>query len=137
MANLLFIAHLLVIATGTGLSFANYINLRVAASETGERRAALAHLRRVVMQFADVVVALIWATGLALLWGVHPEINSWFHVKIAFVVLLTAFHFIARRTAGVMARTGNYALHPRLELLVAGVWISALAAISLAVVSFE
>jgi uncharacterized membrane protein len=89
------------------------------------------------MQFADVVIASIWATGLALLWGVRPEINSWFYVKIAFVVLLTVLHFLARSTAGRMSRTGNTALHGRLELLVSGVWISAFFAIALAVVAFE
>jgi len=137
MERLLLIAHFIVIAAGTGMSFSNYVNLRVAASESGERRAALAHLRRQMMQIADVIVALIWATGLALLWGVRPEINSWFHIKIGFVILLTVFHVLARRTAGKMARSGDVSLQPRLELLVAGVWVSALSAISLAVIAFE
>jgi uncharacterized membrane protein len=137
MEKLLLILHLIVIAVGTGMSFSNYVNLRVAASEAGERGAALANLRRQVMQIADVIVALIWATGLALLWGVRPEINSWFYIKIAFVLLLTIFHVMARRTAGQMARTGDLSLHGRLELFVSGVWISALFAIALAVIAFE
>jgi putative membrane protein len=137
MEKLLFIAHLLAIATGTGLSFANYINLRVAASESAEHRAALAALRRQILQVMDVIIVLIWATGLSLLWGVRPEINAWFHVKLAFVLLLTIFHFGARRTAGQMLRTGDKSLHARLEFLMAGIWVSAAAAISLAVVAFE
>jgi uncharacterized membrane protein len=137
MEHLLLIIHLVVIAMGTGMSFSNYINLRVADGETGERRAALGNLRRVVMQFADVVIASIWATGLALLWGAQPEINSWFYVKVAFVILLTILHFLARSTAGKMSRSGNTALHGRLELLVSGVWISAFFAIALAVVAFD
>jgi hypothetical protein len=39
-------------------------------------------------------------------------------------------------TAGRMMRTGDQSLYPRMELLVSGVWISALAAIILAVLAF-
>jgi heme/copper-type cytochrome/quinol oxidase subunit 2 len=58
-------------------------------------------------------------------------------VKIAVVVLLTIFHVVARRTARKMRRTGDTTLHGRVELLVSGVWISALTAIVLAVIAFE
>jgi hypothetical protein len=34
MKTILLIAHLIAIATGTGMSIANYINIRVAAGET-------------------------------------------------------------------------------------------------------
>ena len=62
--------------------------------------------------------------------------NIWFVVKIAFVLLLTICHVLARMTAGRMMRTGDQSLYPRMELLVSGVWISALAAIILAVLAF-
>ena len=39
MKTILLIAHLIAIATGTGMSIANYINIRVASGEKGERRA--------------------------------------------------------------------------------------------------
>ena len=58
-------------------------------------------------------------------------------VKIAFVVLLTLCHGLARMTAGRMMRTRDQSLYPRMELFVSGVWISALAAIILAVLAFE
>jgi hypothetical protein len=54
-----------------------------------------------------------------------------------FVVLLTLCHGFARMTAGRMMRTGDQALYPRMELFVSGVWMSALAAIILAVLAFE
>ena len=56
---------------------------------------------------------------------------------IGFVVLLTICHGLARMTAGKMLRTGDQSLYPRMELLVSGVWMSALAAITLAVLAFE
>ena len=139
MKTILLIAHLIAIATGTGMSIANYINIRIAAGEKGERREALAFLRRILARIADVVILAIWITGLGLFFSLPPadEPNSWFMVKMAFVVLLTLCHGLARMTAGRMARTGDQSLYPRMELFVAGVWMSALAAIILAVLAFE
>jgi uncharacterized membrane protein len=139
METILLIAHLIAIATGTGMSIANYINIRIAAGEKGERREALGFLRRVLARIADVVILAIWITGIGL-WLNLPaleEPNSWFVVKLAFVVLLTLCHGLARMTAGRMMRTGDASLYPRMELFVSGVWMSALAAIILAVLAFE
>lgn len=139
MKTILLIAHLIAIATGTGMSIANYINIRIAAGEKGDRREALAFLRRILARIADVVITVIWITGIGL-WWVLPAAdapNSWFIVKIGFVLLLTLCHGLARMTAGRMARTADASLYPRMELLVSGVWMSALAAIILAVLAFE
>ena len=139
MKIILLIAHLIAIATGTGMSIANYINIRIAAGETGDRRAALAFLRRILARIGDIVILAIWITGIGLFYSLPPqdEPNSWFMVKIGFVVLLTICHGLARMTAGKMMRTGDQSLYPRMELLVSGVWMSALAAITLAVLAFE
>lgn len=141
MRQLLLIVHLMLIATGTGMSFATYVNLRIAAGETGERAAALAHLRRITGQIGDVVITLIWISGIALLWvrtaAGDTDPTGWFYVKLGFVALLTLCHGLARWTAGRMARTGDAALLGRIELYVAGVWLSALASILLAVIAFE
>ena len=139
MKIILLIAHLIAIATGTGMSIANYINIRIAAGETGDRREALTFLRRILAKIADVVILAIWITGLGLFFSLPPqdEPNSWFIVKIGFVVLLTLCHGLARMTAGRMMRTGDQSLYPRMELLVSGVWMSALAAIILAVLAFN
>ena len=139
MKIILLIAHLIAIATGTGMSIANYINIRIAAGETGDRRAALAFLRRILARIGDIVILAIWITGIGLFYSLPPqdEPNRWFMVKIGFVVLLTICHGLARMTAGKMMRTGDQSLYPRMELLVSGVWMSALAAIILAVLAFE
>ena len=139
MKTILLIAHLIAIATGTGMSIANYINIRVEAGETGDRRAALAFLRRILARIADNGFLAIWITGIGLFFSLPPTDapNIWFIVKIGFVVLLTVCHGLARMTAGKMLRTGDQSLYPRMELLVSGVWMSALAAITLAVLAFE
>jgi uncharacterized membrane protein len=137
----LLIAHLMVIAIGTGMSFGNYINLRRARHESGERAAALAGLRRTIARIADVVIVLIWASGLALVWASvalgGPALNAWFYAKLGLVIVLTVCHGLARLTAGQMARAKDASLFGRLELLVAGVWLSALASIVLAVIAFR
>lgn len=140
MRPVLLIAHLMLIALGTGMSFANLVNLGIAAEEQGDRFAALALLRRQLARIADVVIALIWVTGVWLAWlltaaGVDIW-SGWFLAKLAFVILLTASHGLVRITAGRMARTGDRSLLPRLQASVAGVLGSALASIALAVLAF-
>ena len=76
MKTILLIAHLIAIATGTGMSISNYINLRFAAGETGERAKALAGLRRVLARVADLVITVIWITGIGL-WWVLPPARIW------------------------------------------------------------
>ena len=141
MRTALLIVHLMAIAVGTGMSFGNYVNLRHAAGETGERAAALAALRRTIGRIGDIVIVLIWASGLALVWvwmaAGGAALGGWFFAKLGFVVLLTVCHGLARSTSGRMARAGNAALLGRVELFVAGVWLSALASIVLAVVALR
>jgi uncharacterized membrane protein len=139
MKTIVLIAHLIAIATGTGMSIANYINIRVAAGEKGDRRAGLVYLRRTLARIADVVLLAIWITGVGL-WWILPETdepNSWMALLMAAAVFMTVCHGLARMTAGKMARTGDDSLYGRMELLVSGVWISALASIILAVLAFE
>ena len=139
MKTILLIAHFIAIATGTGMSIANYINIRIAAAEKGDRQASLVYLRRTLARLADLVIAVMWLTGIGL-WWILPEAeqpNSWFILLVVFSVAMTVCHGLARMTAGRMARTGDNSLYPRMELLVSGVWMSALAAIILAVLAFE
>jgi uncharacterized membrane protein len=81
---------------------------------------------------------LIWLNGFLLLQLRGWEgLNAWFHAKMVFVVLLTLSHIMARRTGAEMMRSGNGALLPHLSLHIAGVLISALAALDLAVLAFN
>jgi uncharacterized membrane protein len=140
MVQLLLAAHLILIAMGTGMSFSNLVNLRLAHRTTGEGFKALAAQRRMIAQIGDGVIALIWVTGIALLYATDSQAlasNGWFQAKLAFVILLTLNHFMARRTAGAMARTGDSSLLPRLQMFIAGVWLSAIVAICLAVLAFS
>lgn len=139
--TILLITHLLLIATITGMSFANFMNVRFARGQTGDAAVALQGLRRLMGMFGDMIVAGVWVTGLGLVW-MHVSagggaFDAAFHVKMAFVILLTACHAMARRAGGQIARTGDYEayLH-KLELWLAGMWLAAFFVIVLAVLAF-
>ena len=137
MEHAILALHLMLIAMGTGMSFSNLVNVRLALSKGGDFAKGLALQRRTVSQIGDGVIALIWVTGLLLLWLAPITPSAWLYAKIAVVVLLTISHGLARRTGGEMARTGNMSLLPRLQGFIAGVWLSALVAIALAIIAFR
>jgi uncharacterized membrane protein len=137
MFTLVLILHLMLIAMGTGMSFSNVVNLRLARGQGGEAAKGLGLQRRAISRIGDGIIAFIWITGLVLAAMIGSAgLGGWFIAKLVFVVLLTASHFMARRTAGQIMRGGDSKLMPRLEIFVWGVWISALAAIAFAVIAF-
>ncbi len=140
MKQIVLIVHLILIAMGTGMSFSNLVNMRLSRSQTGDIAKGLQLQRRAIARAGDVVIACIWISGIALVFLVSAQGGSVsspaFHAKLAFVVLLTACHGLARMTAGQLARKPDAALRSRLEWLIGGVWVSAMIAIGLAVVAF-
>lgn len=139
MRIILLIAHLFAIATGTGMSIANYVNIRIAAGEKGDRQASLVYLRRVLARFADVILAAIFLSGIGLYYSLPPteEPNSWIMALFVAAAGLLVCHVAARLTANRMAATGDNSLYSRMEMLVSGVWLCALASIVFAVLAFE
>jgi hypothetical protein len=139
MKIILMAFHLISVATGTGMTIANYINIRIAAGEKGDRKAALVYLRRVLGRFADLVFAAIFLSGIGLYYAkpATDEPNGWFLPALITGLLMLACHVMARFTANRMAATNDERLYPRLELLVSGVWLFSLLAIVFAVLAFE
>ena len=140
MFELLKMAHLIMIAMGSGLVLAHYIMLRTSAGLEEERGLALA--RRTVADITSFVVAFIWISGLTLLWsqygGGRQQLSSWFYAKIVFVVLFTLAHVLQRMTAAQRRRAGDpVAMRRVLERWVSAAWLSTLLAICFAVISFR
>jgi uncharacterized membrane protein len=142
MFELLKMAHLIMIAMGSGLVLSHYVMLRASAGLEAERGLALA--RRTLADITSFVVASIWISGLTLLWSRYGdgdgerELSSWFYAKLVFVVLFTAAHLGQRISAARPHRTGDLvALRRILEQWVSAAWLAALLAICLAVVSFR
>ncbi len=140
MFEILLIAHLILIAMGTGMAFSHLIFLRVSSGEAGERGLALAHARRVLGDITTMVVVFIWITGLTLLWSRYGDpdraVNAWFYGKMAFVGLFTGAHIMQRSKAARFQGDDYADLVKQLELWTSVGWLSALLAICLAVVSF-
>ena len=138
MLTFMLIMHLAFMGLGIGLSCSNFVNTRLAAGKTGDVAIGLGLQRRTIASIGDTVITLIWLSGFLLLQLRDWEgLNGWFYAKIAFVVLLTLSHIMARRTGAEMMRSGNGALLSRLSLYIAGVWVSALVALALAVMAFD
>jgi hypothetical protein len=138
MLTLMLIMHLAFMGLGIGLSCSNFVNTRLAAGQKGDIAKGLALQRRTIASIGDTVITAIWLSGFLLLQFRGWEgLNAWFYAKIGFVVLLTVGHIMARRTGAEMMRTSNGALLPRLSLYIAGVWVSALIALALAVLAFN
>ena len=136
MLTFMLIMHLAFMALGIGMSCSNFVNTRLAAGKTGDIANGLRLQRRSITSIGDTVITLIWLSGFLLLQLRGWEgLNTWFYAKIGFVVLLTLSHVMARRTEAEMMRSGNGAALSRLSLYIAGVWVSALAALALAVIA--
>jgi len=139
MHEILRMAHLIMIAMATGMAVSHYIMLRASAGNEGESGRALALARRTLGDFTTMVVVFVWITGLTLLWSQYGqpgrEVSAWFYAKLVFVVLMTAAHVMQRITARRVAGDESEGRRA-IERWVSIVWLSALVAICLAVVSF-
>jgi uncharacterized membrane protein len=129
--------HLLVIALGIGFSTSNFINTRLALGQGAEFAKGLALQRRTIARIGDAVIALIWVTGLLLLWLRDWQVgSSAFHIKMLFVVLLTLAHGYGRSLGERMRREGNMQKLPQLSLTIGTVSASAIIALLCAVLAF-
>ena len=138
MLTFMLILHLAFMALGIGMSCSNFVNTRLAAGKTGDIARGLGLQRRTIAGIGDSIIAAIWLSGFLLLQLRGWEgLNAWFLAKIAFVVLLTFCHVMARLSGAEMMRSGNGALLSRVSLYIGGVWVSALAALALAVLAFN
>jgi uncharacterized membrane protein len=130
--------HLLVIALGLGFSVSNFINTRLALSQGPDFAKGLALHRRTIARFADTVIALIWVTGLALLWLYRPTASSGaFDAKMLFVILLTLLHGYGRSLGEKMRREASMAQLPKLSGVIGGVAVCGVAALLCAELAFR
>ena len=140
MFELLKMAHFIMIAMSSGLVLAHYVLLR--ASDGREEEPGLALARRTVADITSFAVALIWVSGLTLLWsrygGGDRELSVWFYAKLAFVILFTGAHGMQRLVTARLRRSGDALAARRAgERWASVAWLAALLAICFAVISFK
>jgi uncharacterized membrane protein len=136
--SILVFLHLLVVALGLGFSTSNFINTRLALGQGADFAKGLALHRRTIARFGDAVIALIWVTGLVLLWQRGWDMASGaFHVKLTFVVILTLLHGYGRSLGERMRREGKMDRLSTLSLAIGGGAASAMIAMLCAVIAFN
>lgn len=138
MFELLKMAHLIMIAMGSGLVLSHYVMLRASAGREAERGLALAD--RTLAEITSFVVAIIWISGLTLLWSRYGSgeraLSAWFYAKLVFVGFFTAAHAMQRIAAARPGADDPAARRRIVERWLSGAWLSALLAICFAVISF-
>jgi uncharacterized membrane protein len=139
MIVVLKIIHLLSLAVAFGLTTANLLIFRYAASlEEGERK-AFGPLQRQLSAVGLIAIVLLWITGVALyllIWLGAP-VSVWFWVKMVFVVALTGLAITARKTASDAIREGKAPPAAMMRQYAHLVAASALGAIVTAVIAFN
>jgi hypothetical protein len=120
LTQALLIIHLLSVALVLGIGFSNLVGFRVAKKLGGDKALGIAAHREALIRYADIIVALVVASGLSLLWAIGggQGLPVWFHIKMAAVALwLLAYilmrlrirKFMAGRDMSLLALIRTYA----------------------------
>jgi hypothetical protein len=136
--ELLKMAHLIAVAMVSGLLLAFYIVLRASARRETEPGLNLA--RRTIIDVIGFSVALVWISGLTLLWSRYGagdrELSAWFYAKIGAAMLFT-LAIVMQRVDALHRPSGQLVLSRRIaERWVSIAWLMALLTVCLAVISF-
>jgi uncharacterized membrane protein len=89
----LIVLHLLGLAMGFAGSIGSLVMLRLMKSATPQDKAVLGRVPKVMGKVGSYGIALLWATGLTLVytrWGGFGSLPWTFHVKLTAVVIVTA-----------------------------------------------
>lgn len=140
MNNILLIVHFIGFVMGFAGGIGSAVVMRFAAVSSAEGVAALKRLPPVFAQISAYGLALLWISGLILIWSVYggpQNLPGLFWLKIAFVLILTALTGLQHATYGAIRRTGNGALAGRLKVIGPASGVSALIALIIAVFVFN
>lgn len=139
MNKLLLILHLLGLALGLAVPFSNLILARVIAAAPPAERPILGRAAFAMGRLGDIGLPLLWITGLTLVFTKHGGFSALpgtFQAKLAAVVLLTlsvgVIHMNKRK-----AMQGDAGAMGRIRMLGKFNLLCALAAVTLAVITFE
>lgn len=139
MNKLLLIVHLLGVALGLAVPFANMIIARLIAAAPDAERPVLGRAAFAMGRLGGIALPLLWITGLTLVFTKYAGFAALpvtFHAKLGAVVLLTlsvgVIHMHKRK-----AMQGDGAALSRIRALGMFNLICAIAAVALAVFTFE
>jgi hypothetical protein len=139
MSQALLFLHLFGLMLGAAGGMSSGLIMRRAATATPEAAGTLRGLGPMLANTSAAGVALMWVTGLVMVWatwGGPANLPSLFWVKLVFVLALTAAVGAVHMTYGQIRR-GNPAAAARLPKLGPVAGLSALLAVLFAVYAFS
>ena len=135
----LLILHFFGLALGLSVSIANVVMLGVIAKAAPNERPALARFLPAMSRVGRAGLALLWATGFAMLytrWNGFNGLPWTFHVKLTAVVVLTlAVTYLASLEKRI-AR-GDASVGPQMRTFGGLATLSAVTAVIFAVLTFD
>ncbi|MBL8542408.1 MAG: hypothetical protein JNJ63_01230 [Hyphomonadaceae bacterium] len=139
MIDVLLALHLIGLMMGAGGGFGSMITMQEAAKRPPEQAGVMKSLGPVMARFSATGLALMWLTGLSLVFvkfGGFSDLPPLFWAKMAFVTALTVCSILAHITYG-QVKAGNVAAAKRLPVLGPLSGASSLVAVVFAVLSFH
>lgn len=139
MTDILLFLHILGLMMGAGGGFGSMVTMRVAAKQPPEIAAAMRTPGPAFARFSAIGLALMWASGLALVWlqyGGFGGFSAVFWVKMVFVATLTIAAILMELTYASIKR-GDAAAAQRLPKLGPMAGLSSLLAVLFAVLAFH
>jgi uncharacterized membrane protein len=135
----LLVLHFIGLTLGLSVSFASIAMQLVMAKSAPADRAVLARFPPVMSRFGKAGLALLWVTGLTLLftkWGGFGVLPWTFHVKLTAVVLLTITVGVIHRFEG-RVRAGDASAIGKIQTAGKVAMALALVAVIFAVLTFN
>jgi uncharacterized membrane protein len=121
MNNLLLILHFLGLGAGFAVSIGNNLVMMLAAKAPPQEAAGLRRFPPIMARIGDVGLALLWITGVILLWTKYGGIDGiaalpWpFWAKIICVILITALVGLIHMTVARIQR-GDMSVAARMPI---------------------
>ncbi len=136
--QILLFVHLFSVAIVLGMGFTNIIGFRVAKGLAPEMAQGIAKLREATLRYADIFVTLLVLAGLSLLWnrGGTEGLSSWFHIKMAAVVVWLGGFIYMRISIARFLKTRDMTILPRIKTIAHVAITGAAVALFCAVMTF-
>ena len=137
--QILVILHFLGLAMGLSTSFASFVMLGLIAKAAPQEKPVLGRFLPVMSRVGEIGLALLWATGLVLVWlqwGGFGSLPWTFYVKLTAVVILTVTIWRIHILIG-NAQAGDAASAARIPAFGRVAGLMALAALIFAVLTFK
>lgn len=138
LLQFLLMIHLFCVAMGLGIGFSNIVGFRVAKGLGGDKALGIAAHREALIPYGDTFVAGIVVTGLLMLWAIGGDsgLSSWFHVKMAAVLVWLVCYVLMRLRIRKFLATRDMTLIARIRQFAHVVITAAVLALVFAVLTF-